>query len=137
MCHRISPNGNYRIFRTCRFLMMTCAVTAMVYACSILPAYAQGATGIVPLVTNDPISEYLTKGGAFAVIFVLLFFYRRDWQTAVEFWKDQHRTTTELIQQAARAQADNSAAVRENSLLIQQLTFSLKQNNQSTDKPYV
>lgn len=88
-------------------------------------ADAQGQTGIVPLVTNDPVAEYLTKGGAFAVILVILFFYRRDWKTAVDFWQDQHKTTTELVQQATKAQAENSAALRENSLVLQRLADKL------------
>lgn len=88
-------------------------------------AYAQNTTGIVPLVTNDPVAEYLTKGGAFAVILVILFFYRRDWKTAVEFWQNQHQITTDLVEKATRAQADNSAALRENSSVLQRLTDKL------------
>lgn len=114
------------MFHTQRFVGWVFAGVLMAYLLSVIPAFAQGTSGIVPLVTNDPISEYLTKGGSFAVIFILLFFYRRDWRTAVDFWKDQHKTTTELVQQATKAQTDNSAAIRENSMLIARLSDKIK-----------
>jgi hypothetical protein len=60
------------------------------------------------------------EGGAFAVILVILFFYRRDWKTAVEFWRDQHATTTQLVQDNTRAQTETAAALRENTVVVHQ-----------------
>lgn len=76
---------------------------------------------------SDPdltlIQMALREGGAFAIILVILFFYRRDWKTTVEFWKDQHATTTTLVQDSTRAQVASEAALRENTMV----THSLKQ----------
>lgn len=58
------------------------------------------------------------EGGAFGVILVILFFYRRDWKTAVDFWRDQHSITTDLVVQATRAQTETSAALRENTVVV-------------------
>lgn len=96
-------------------------VTAMVILMFWPATAASQTSGIVPLVTNDPIAEYLTKGGAFAVILVILFFYRRDWKTAVDFWQNQSQMTTQLVQQATASQTENSAALRENSAILQRL----------------
>lgn len=62
----------------------------------------------------------IREGGAFVVILVILFFYRRDWKTAVEFWRDQHAITTELVKESTKAQTETSAALRENTLVVHQ-----------------
>lgn len=60
----------------------------------------------------------IREGGAFAVILVILFFYRRDWKTAVDFWRDQHAITTDLVVAATKAQAETAAALRENNVVV-------------------
>jgi hypothetical protein len=62
----------------------------------------------------------IREGGAFVVILVILFFYRRDWKTAVEFWRDQHAITTDLVIQATKAQVSMEAALRENTVVVHQ-----------------
>jgi hypothetical protein len=58
------------------------------------------------------------EGGAFGVILVILFFYRRDWKTAVDFWRDQHAITTDLVVASTKAQTETSAALRENTMVV-------------------
>lgn len=60
------------------------------------------------------------EGGAFVVILVILFFYRRDWKTATEFWRDQHVITTQLVVAATKAQTETAAALRENTTVVHQ-----------------
>jgi len=72
---------------------------------------AQQTTGIVPLVATDPIAEYLTRGGSFAVILIILFFYRKDWIRLV----DERQGQTQIL----------LAALRENSAVMQRLCDKL------------
>jgi hypothetical protein len=60
----------------------------------------------------------IREGGAFAVILVILFFYRRDWKTATEFWRDQHAVTTQALRDSTKAQADMASALRENTQVV-------------------
>ena len=68
----------------------------------------------------------IREGGAFVVILVILFFYRRDWNTAVNFWRDQHAITTQLVQEATKAQAETAAALRENNVVVHQAKQTLQ-----------
>lgn len=63
----------------------------------------------------------IREGGAFAVILIILFFYRRDWKAATEFWKDQHTVTTQALIEVTKAQTDTAAALRENTQALRQL----------------
>lgn len=60
------------------------------------------------------------EGGAFVVILVILFFYRRDWKTATEFWREQNVLTTNLVIAATKAQTETAAALRENTTVVHQ-----------------
>lgn len=85
---------------------------------------------------NDQISLIqwgLREGGAFAVILVILFFYRRDWKTAVEFWRDQHAITTKLVQDNTVAQTETAAALRENTVVVHQAKNVLARMEQRRD----
>lgn len=59
----------------------------------------------------------IREGGAYVVILVILFFYRRDWKTATDFWKDQHKITTDLAKECSKAMTDQTAALRENTIV--------------------
>lgn len=69
----------------------------------------------------DDLRWMVQQLGAFFIILVILFFYRRDWQTAVEFWKDQHALTMSLVEKATVAQIEASAVVRENTVVTHAL----------------
>lgn len=69
----------------------------------------------------------LTQGGALAVLIIVLFFYRRDWKTAVEFWRDQLVARDTLVKEATRAQVDTAAALREATIVIHGLKRVLQQ----------
>lgn len=84
-----------------------------VSAQSPLPSGAAGGFSLESLV-----QWALTQGGALGVLCVVLFFYRRDWKTAVEFWKDQNATRDVLVKEATRAQVETAAALREATVVI-------------------
>lgn len=60
------------------------------------------------------------EGGAFVVILVILFFYRRDWKTATEFWKEQNAITTAMVVAATKAQTETAAALAANTVAVHQ-----------------
>lgn len=62
----------------------------------------------------------LKEGGAFGVILVILFFYRRDWKAATEYWQQQNAITTKLVQESTMANSDMAAAMRENTVVVHQ-----------------
>jgi hypothetical protein len=79
----------------------------------------------------------IREGGAYVVILVILFFYRRDWKTATEFWKDQHAITTDLVVKATTAQTDCSA-LRETAIVTHQLKRVLEREfpeRRGVDRP--
>ena len=46
----------------------------------------------------DPtLSYWIEKGGAFAVIALLVYFYRRDWTTLTQYWQQQNTLLMEIV----------------------------------------
>jgi hypothetical protein len=62
----------------------------------------------------------MDKGGAYVVILLILFFYRRDWARLESQLRDQLSVLTELVIGATKAQADTAAALRENNVVVHQ-----------------
>ncbi len=105
-----------------------------------IPLFAQGQTGIVPIITNDPIGEYLTKGGSAAVILIMFYFYRRDFLSGAADSKEEKRAMIELVQAATKAQTEvavtlntciramdaSTAATASNTSAVQRLTDHLQ-----------
>jgi hypothetical protein len=60
------------------------------------------------------------KGGAYVVILVLLFFYRRDWQAVLASTKDELAILTGLVVEATKAQSATADALRENNVIVHQ-----------------
>lgn len=88
-------------------------------------------TGASAAVPEDFWRWAIQQGGAFVVVLIILFFYRRDWKTAVDFWKDQHAVTTGLIEKVTSANVEMTAALRENTVV----THSLKRAMEYTFPP--
>lgn len=83
-------------------------------AYTVLSTYvliAQGQTGIVPIISTDPLTEYLTKGGTYAIIALLLYFYRRDWSKALDSSKDFADVLTRIVESSTKAQTESAIAV--------------------------
>lgn len=102
------------------------ALAVMMIDKTIVASQLQPATTIRAQAAEAADPETLGKliareGSAYTVIVVILFFYRRDWKTAVEFWKDQHALTMELVKDATKAQVDTASALRESTIVTHQL----------------
>ncbi len=89
---------------------------------------AQGQTGIVPVISSDPVSEYLTKGGAFAIIAILLSFYRRDWGRALDTSKEQMTILTRLVESATKAQTESAVALNASTTAVAASTVAISAN---------
>lgn len=87
-----------------------------------------GVTGIGTLVTNDPISEYLSKGGPVAVIGFLLFFYRRDWNTALVASQSQSDRFMQIVEASTKAQTESAIALNSAISALAALTIATSGN---------
>jgi len=86
-------------------------------------ATSESQGGTMPSVDPNQITlmQWAAKEApAYVVILVILFFYRRDWKTAVDFWRDQHTITTKMVQENTVAQTETAAALRENTTVVHQ-----------------
>ena len=63
----------------------------------------------------------LQQGGITVVCLVVLFFYRRDWHTTVDQWKEQHEITVSLVERSIEASVRATAALSENTVVIHSL----------------
>lgn len=65
-------------------------------------------------VSEGGIIEFaLRQGGALAVLLVVLWFYRRDYKSLADFWKQSDGEKSRLIEELTRAQTEQSGAMRE------------------------
>lgn len=93
-------------------------LAAVLVAVACVSVGAETAPNTISL---DPIAEFVTKGGPYASVMVILFFYRRDYKTVVDFWKDQSKATADLAKQSTSAQVETAAAMRELTTVIHSL----------------
>lgn len=80
-------------------------------------AFAQGVTGVGTLVSNDPLSMYLDKGGVVVMAAVLLYFYR----TVIESSREQSQILIRIVETSTRAQTESSLAVIANTAMLQRI----------------
>jgi len=76
-------------------------------------------------VVADPMGATLLErvareGGFFAIVLILLYFYRRDTKWATEFWKERAEENAKMIAENARSQSELAAALRENNVIVHQ-----------------
>jgi hypothetical protein len=62
----------------------------------------------------------IEKGGAFAVILIILFFYRRDYVQLTDFWRAQSEIMKDLVEENTKAQTETASALRENTVVVHQ-----------------
>ncbi len=91
---------------------------------------ALGGWWIVAQTTADPFTtsiaeKFAREGGFFALVLVLLYFYRRDTKWATEFWRDAAARNLEyarenalIIKENTKSNVDVSNAVRENTVVM-------------------
>lgn len=87
---------------------------------------AQGQTGIVPLVTNDPVTEYLTRGGLVSLIGLILFFYRRDYLKVLNAKDDAMDVMTRMVESQTRAATESAIALNASTMIIAANTQALQ-----------
>lgn len=79
------------------------------------------AQALAPTPSEQTIAQWaLEKGGAFAVILIILFFYRRDYVQLTDFWRAQSETMKDLVEENTKAQTETAAALRENTVVVHQ-----------------
>lgn len=83
--------------------------------------FAQGVTGVGNLITNDPISTYLDKGGTVMTWGILLYFYR----TLMESTKEQSSVLIRIV-------ADSTKSATESALAQGALARAIEANTSAT-----
>lgn len=73
--------------------------------------------------TADPVAapileKMAREGGFFALVLVVLYFYRRDTKWATEFWRDQATRNTDMIEENAKQAESVAAAIRESTVVM-------------------
>ena len=68
----------------------------------------------------------LQQGGITVICIVILFFYRRDWHTTVDAWKEQHNITVELVKSATIAEERTRATLAETNIVIHSLKRAIE-----------
>lgn len=85
------------------------------------PLLAQmiGATPAMPSVESFP--EFaIRQGGAFAILALVLFFYRRDWRELTDYKSQRETTLITTIKEHTIAMSEMAAALRENNIVVHQ-----------------
>lgn len=70
---------------------------------------------------SESIPEFaLRQGGAFAILALVLFYYRRDWRDLTDYKGQRETILMDLIKENSKSSADMAAALRENNIVVHQ-----------------
>lgn len=108
------------------FYVYPAVLLGLAFAVTGYDAFAQGQTGIVPIITNDPVSEYLTKGGLTGLIGLILFFYRRDYLSVLTAKDDATDVMARMVEQQTRAATEAAIALNQSTMTIAANTQALQ-----------
>lgn len=89
----------------------------------ISPIFAQVFGGdTVPLTPNhESIFEFAVRqGGAFAILLIVLFYYRRDYRDLVAFRTERDQILVDLVKESTKANTEMANALRENNVVVHQ-----------------
>lgn len=92
--------------------------------------YAQGVTGVGNLITNDPISQYLDKGGIAIMMAVLLYFYR----TVLESAKSQSEVLLKIVEASTKAQTEFAIALNASTQAVANSVSAINLNTAATQQ---
>lgn len=93
----------------------------------VTPVLAQmiGATTAAP--SSESLFEFAVRqGGAFVILFVVLFYYRRDYRDLTDYKTLRDQVLVELVKENVKASADMANALRENNVVVHQAKNVLK-----------
>lgn len=68
--------------------------------------------------TSPLIEKIAREGGFFALVLILLYFYRRDTKWATEFWKEQAARNSDMIEENAKQNENVASAIRESTVVM-------------------
>lgn len=86
----------------------------------VTPVIAQ-ALGLPTNPPTETLFEFaIRQGGAFAILALVLFFYRRDWRDLTDYKGSRDTVLTGLVAEHTKAMTEMAAALRENNVVIHQ-----------------
>lgn len=75
----------------------------------------------MPLPPQETIPDFFAReSGAFALLGLVLFYYRRDWRDLSDYKGQRETVLMELIRENTKAATEMSAALRENNVVVHQ-----------------
>ena len=80
----------------------------------------QSVVDPITLSQSTIIERIFREGGFFAIVLILLYFYRRDTKWATEFWRDEAGKRDALIRENTVAQTSVAAALSANTVVVHQ-----------------
>lgn len=78
---------------------------------------AQGVQ-TAPVPTESILEFAMRQGGAFAILLIVLWFYRRDYRDLVAFRTERDKLLVELVENSTKSNAEMAAALRENNIVV-------------------
>ena len=72
----------------------------------------------IPTDPSPLVEKVAREGGFFALVLILLFFYRRDTKWATEFWKEQAMRNADMIEKNAEQNQNVANAIRESNVVM-------------------
>ena len=87
----------------------------------VVPVLAQaiGVSTMTP--ASESLMEFaLRQGGAFAVLIIVLFYYRRDYRDLTAYKDNRDNQMVEMVREQTKANSEMAAALRENNIIVHQ-----------------
>jgi len=97
----------------------------------VTPILAQ-IVGIPVSPSAESIVDFaLRQGGAFAILVIVLYFYRKDYRDLNDYRKGRDELLVGLVRDQTKAQTEMAAALRENNIIVHQAKNVLREHLKS------
>ena len=101
------------------------------------PMFAQLIGSSVP--SGETFFEFaIRQGGAFAVLLIVLFYYRRDYRDLTAFRSERDAQLVAMVKEATQSNAAMADALRENTTVVQRANYLIAEHlptRRLDDKP--
>lgn len=87
----------------------------------VVPVFAQAFGNEPRSLSSESLMEFaIRQGGAFAVLVLVLYFYRRDYRDLNDYRKDRDAILVQIVTDSTKAQTEMAAALAQNNIVVHQ-----------------